>query len=257
VVPATSAAVVTFLLLVTPGTAFELLWQRTRPRRDESTFLEINRVLLTGVLFSGAAAATLVLAESVAPGTIVDIGRLVAQGGGYVAEHPVLCVRTLALALVIALLYAAAAHDVLTAPGSRRIGQESGWHTAFGRLAAPGVRVFLSVQLKDGSTVTGYSAAYSTDPDPGKRDLVLRAPLHIRPPGAAPPHELDQSWQVMLLSGAEISTIAAAYVGSARTTRPGRGRQLVRWAGQHVWQLCLGGVAAVVALLVASALVGY
>jgi hypothetical protein len=254
VVPATAAAVVTFLLMVTPGTAFELMWQRTRPRRDESTFLEINRVLLTGVLFSAASAATLVAVEAVAPGTIVDIGGLVAGGGGYVEAHPLLSVATLAVALVIALLYAAAAHDLLDAPAARRIGQESGWHTALSRLAAPGVRVFLSVQLKDGSTITGYSAAYSTDPDPSRRDLVLRAPLRIRPPGADTAVELDGSWQVMVLTGAEISTIAAAYVGSARPVRPGRARRLARWVERRVWQLALGAVAAIVAALLVAAL---
>jgi len=256
VVPTTAAAVVTFLVMVTPGTAFELLWQRNRPRRDESAFLEVSRVLLTGVLFSGAAAATLVAVEAVAPGTIVDLAGLVAGGGDYVARHPILSVGTLAVGLVVALLYAVAAHDLLTPVGSRRIVQESGWHTALGRLAPSGVRVFLSVQLKDGSTVTGYSAAYSTDPAFDRRDLVLRAPLHVRPPAAAEAGPLDGAWQVMVLSGAEISTIAAAYVGVPRSVLTGRGRQLLRWSGRYVWQLSLGAVAGIVVVLFASALAG-
>jgi len=165
-VPSTVAAVVVFLLMVTPGAAFELQWQRTRPRRDESTFVEISRVLLAGVVFSGAAIATLAVTEAAVSGSAVDVVALVRDGGGYVVRHPELTLRTLAAVVVLALLFGVAANDLLTPPSLRRIAQETAWHTAFGRMARPAARAFLSVQLKDGTTVTGYSAGYSTEPDP-------------------------------------------------------------------------------------------
>ncbi len=244
-VPSTVAAVVVFLLLVTPGLVFELLWQRTRPRRDESTFVEVSRVVLTGVVFTGAAAVTLVVLEAAAAGSAVDVVALVKEGNRYVTAHPAQVLRTLVATVVLAVLYGVAAHTLLTPSSTRRIAHETAWHTAFSRMAAPGVRPYLSVQLKDGTTITGYSAAYSTEPDPAKRDLLLSAPLAIRSPGDTDARQLDVSWQVMAVSGAEISTIAAAYVGTARpAARPRR-----RWMSRYRWQVALVAAAVVVAVL--------
>lgn len=244
-VPSTVAAVVAFLLLVTPGLVFELLWQRTRPRRDETAFVEASRVVLTGVACTGAAAVTLVVLETAAAGAAIDVVDLARDGNRYVTAHPALALRTLVAVTVLAVLYGVAAHAVLSPPTTRRIAQETAWHTAFSRMAAPGVRPYLSVQLKDGTTITGYSAAYSTEPDPAKRDLLLSAPLAIRAPGDADARQLDASWQVMAVSGMEISTIAAAYVGTARpAVRPRR-----RWVSRYRWQLALVAAALVVLVL--------
>jgi hypothetical protein len=244
-VPSTVTAVVVFLLLVTPGLVFELLWQRTRPRRDESTFVEVSRVVLTGVVFTGGAAVTLVVLEAAASGSAIDVVDLLRDGSQYVTEHPAHVLRSVVAVVVLAVLYGVAGHDLLTPASTRRIAHETAWHTAFSRMAAPGVRPYLSVQLKDGTTITGYSAAYSTEPDPAKRDLLLSAPLAIRSPGESEAHQLDVSWQVMAVSGAEISTIAAAYVGTARpAARPRR-----RWVSRHRWQVALVAAAVVVVVL--------
>lgn len=70
-------------------------------------------------------------------------------------RHPGLTFGTLVTVVTIALCLAIAAHELFTPPNTRRIAQETVWHTAFGRMAGPGIRVFLSVQLKNGSTITG------------------------------------------------------------------------------------------------------
>jgi hypothetical protein len=60
-----------------------------------------------------------------------------------------------------------------------------------------------------------------------------------------------------VLSGAEISTIAAAYVGSARSaTRPGQRRRLLTWLTRHGWQTSLAAAAAIVAVLLTVAVAG-
>lgn len=215
-VPTSTSAVVIFLLLVTPDIAFELLWQRTRPRRDESAFIEIGRVLLTGVVFSGSALAAVTAVAAFVPGAAIDLVALVRDGSDHVEREPALVLRSATAVLVLALLVAAAAHALLTPEAARRIADETAWHTAFARMAGPGVRAFLSVQLKDGTTITGNSAGYSTEPDPAKRDLLLSAPLGIRLPGADTQTKLPDPWQVMVIPGAAIGTIAAAYVGTSR-----------------------------------------
>ncbi|MFI0374060.1 DUF6338 family protein [Actinomadura sp. 1N219] len=255
-VPSSVAAVVVFLVLVTPGTAFELLWQRTRPRRDESAFIEVSRVVLTGVVFSAAATATLAGVAALVTGSAVDPVALLRDGGRYVDRHPALTIRSLAALLGLALLYAVAAHDLLTPPNARRIVQETAWHTAFSRMAGRGARAFLSVQLKDGTTVTGYSAGYSTEPDPAKRDLLLAAPLAIRPPGDDEAKALERAWQTLAISGAEISTIAACYV--TRPDQPagsGTRPRAPTWLRERPWRSCLAGAAGIVALLIVFSLI--
>jgi Family of unknown function (DUF6338) len=254
VVPATTTAVVVFVLLVTPGIVFELLWQRTRPRRDESTFVEIGRVLLTGVVFSGL--ATAVVGVLSAFGAAASVVALVSDGPAYVADNPGLVLGSLVTVVLLAICAAVATHDLLTPPTMRRIAQETVWHTAFSRMAEPGVRVYLSVQLKDGTTITGYKAGYSTEPEPAKRDLLLTAPLAIRHAGKPTATRLDESWQSLVVAGGEISTIAAAYeapataVPASRTNLPSRA---VSWLTRHSGLAALAGAAVV---LVAQLVVG-
>lgn len=214
-VPLTASAVAVFMLLVSPGLVFELLWQRSRPRRDESTFVEISRVLLAGLVFSGLATLAMVVIGALIPGAAADLPALVADGAGYVARHPGLTLGTLVTVVIVAMCLAIAVHDLLTPRNVRSIVQETVWHTAFSRLAGPGSRVFLSVQMKDGSTITGYSAGYSTEPDPAKRDLLLTAPLAIRLSEQKDATPLDDAWQSMVLPGAEIRNIAASYIAPA------------------------------------------
>jgi hypothetical protein len=250
--PSSVGAIVVFLLVVTPGAGFELLWHRTRPRRSESTFIEVSRVLLTGVVFSGAAIATLMAARVVADGAAVDIVAFVREGTGYVERHAALILRSLAAVPILGLLYGIAAHDLLTPPAMRAIADESGWHTAFSRMAGSGSRAYLSVQLKDGMTLTGFSAGYSTDPDPAKRDLLLGAPLAIRSPGRQVATPLEDSWQILLVPGSEVSTIAVTYVGTTTPTPEpvGRRRAALAWVADRAWQSALTAALAVVLLLI-------
>lgn len=255
-VPATATAVVVFVLLVTPGVVFELLWQRPRPRRDESTFVEVGRVLLTGVVFSGL--ATAVVGVLSAFGAAANIFALVSDGPAYVTNNPGLVLGSLVTVVLLAICGAVATHDLLTPSTMRRIAQETVWHTAFSRMAEPGVRVYLSVQLKDGTTITGYKAGYSTEPDPAKRDLLLTAPLTIRYAGEPTATDLDEDWQSMVLSGGEIRTIAASYVAPPTTppaSRTGLPQRTVTWLTRHSGLAALVGATIVLVAQLAVGLV--
>ncbi|MFE0025890.1 DUF6338 family protein [Amycolatopsis sp. NPDC059021] len=255
-VPSTTAAVVVFLLMVAPGIAFELLWQTTRLRREESTFVEISRVLFTGVVFSGVAVTLVAVLGAVVPGAAADLPALLRDTAKYVAANPVLTLISLVAVVLLALCFAVATHDLLTPDAARRILQETAWHNVFDRLAVPGVRVFLSVQLKDGTTITGYSAGYSTESDPAKRDLVLTAPLSIRQPEAEEAEALEEDWQTLVLPGAEIRTIAAAYVGSPEPVRAaGPARRFAGFLMRHAWQTASCTALLILVALLVSGLV--
>jgi hypothetical protein len=256
-VPTTTSAIAVFVLLVSPGLVFELLWQRSRPRRDESTFVEVSRVLLAGVVFSGSATLVIMILDVLISGTAPELPVLVGEGSDYVAQHPGLSLGTLITVVTAAVCLSIAAHDLLTPRNARRIVQETVWHTAFSRLAGPGSRVFLSVQLKDGSTITGYSAGYSTEPDPAMRDLLLTAPLAIRLSGQKDATPLDSAWQSMVLSGAEICNIAASYIAPTRPV-PARVRRLslLAWAADHAWQLAVAAEGVILVVHVTLGLTG-
>lgn len=257
-VPSSVVAVLIFLVLVTPGVAFELLWRRTRPRRDESAFVEVSRVLLAGTGFSAAAITTIIVLEAIAPGSLIDATDMLRTGQQYVSGQPVATLVTAAAIPILAVLYCVVVHDLLTPGRLRRLEQETLWHSAFSRLGDSGVHVYLSVQLKDGTTVTGYLHGYPTEPDPGKRELLLAArpgePLTIRPPSAPRAVKLDPAWQRILLLGSEIATIATCYVGSRNPTPiPTRLQRLWVKAARRIWLLALGGAVLVSVLLLALA----
>lgn len=252
-VPSTATTVLIFLLLVTPGVMFELSWQRSHPRRDESTFVEISRVLLAGVLLSGFAAILLAVLGLVTSGVVIDLGALVRDGHRYVETHLGIVVCDVMSLPLLALLLGVAANDLLTPTSAHPIAQETAWHTAFSRATLTGTQAFVSVQLKDGTTITGYQAGYSLEPDPAKRELLLAAPFTVWRAGTVTPHPLDEAWQRIVLHGTEISSIAVAYVGEPATKRPLRPHQrLARWTSRHAWQTSLGaagGLLIVLALL--------
>lgn len=257
-VPSTTTAVVIFLLLVTPGIGFELLWQRTHPRRDESTFVEISRVLLAGVVLSGISAALLALLGAATTGVVIDPRALVGEGQHYIEAHLSVLVCDVASLLLLGFLLGTAANDLFTRTGANRIAQETVWHTAFSRIAPPGTHLFVSVQLKDDTVITGYEAGYSLEPDPAKRELVLAAPLTIRRTGTTNADPLDAAWQRILLPGAEIRSVAVAYVGQpAPTLSLGKHQRVIRWIARHTWQTSLTAAAALLtALLLASLITG-
>lgn len=249
-VPSTVTSVLIFLLVVTPGIATELLWQRTRPRRDESTFVEIARVLLAGVVLTSLSTALLALLRLAVPQAVVDTGALLSDRQDYISHHAGQVVRTLTGLPTLALLLGIAAVDLLTPARAKQIAQETLWHSAFTRTAPPGTRSFLSIQMKDGATITGYQAGYSTEPDPAKRELLLAAPLSVRHAQSAKPVTLDGAWQRMLIAGSEISSVVVTYVGQAQPPpgHPPHDRAL-KWVSGHVWQVSLGAALAVLILL--------
>jgi Family of unknown function (DUF6338) len=169
-VPASAISVAVFLLLVAPGTCYELLRQKTRHPRDETAFIEISRVLLSGMLITALALALLAAVRFAAPFALLDLSSLLQHGATYVAHHVVLTGWSAGAELVLATLLAVLANDLLTTTTARPIFAVDAWHGVTEVLALPGQEVNLSVRLKDGTEIVGYYIGCSTDPEPAKRD---------------------------------------------------------------------------------------
>lgn len=247
-VPTTIGAVAVFLLLIAPGLAFELLRQRARPARVDSAFVEISRVLLAGTVITGFVVLVLGLARAVNPNGVVDVAALIRAGTAYWSANLPLIGWSAAAHLVLALLIAWLAEDVLAGRRTSVLTTDSTWHVLFHRIAPPGTRAFLSVQLKDGTTYTGYQAEYSTDLEPAKRDVTLAQPIQARVPGATKMERLPDSWQRMWIRGDEIATMAVSYVGTPVTVSAPP-KPLVLFERHKRWVAVAGVVAVLVALL--------
>jgi hypothetical protein len=76
VIPATVGGVVTLVLLVLPGLAFELFRQRRRWGRNDSTFVEISRVLVAGLSLGGITFTLLAGVSLVGSRSIISVPDL-------------------------------------------------------------------------------------------------------------------------------------------------------------------------------------
>lgn len=258
-VPTSTIAFVAFLLLVIPGASYEILRSRSRLPREESPFLHISRILLSGTLitvlaFVLLATMHLIAVRTATSATLADIPQLLLFGATYVAAHAWLVGKTLLLQIALSVLLAVIFSD-LRSSGAKAIHEADAWHALGELLVEPGQTAWVSVRLKNGSEVTGYYFGASTELDPGKRELFLRAPLSFRADDEKPALALDAAWQLMTVPGSEIAYIAAAYVSDGKKSLPIRWRSKVAdWMRRNylTWQaasIALMGVLAVAVLV--------
>jgi hypothetical protein len=255
-VPASTLSVATFFLFVAPGIFYELLRRRTRHPREETTFVEVSRIVLSSVLLTTGALALLALVHVATPRALLDPATLVRNGKSYVADHLALTGWSALAEFALATLLAIVFNDLYTAPDAMPIYAISAWHGVAEREAS-GLQVNLSVRLKDGTEVVGHYLGSSIDTDPAKRELILGAPLHIRRSNAGNPEPLRPGWQRMVMSGGEISYLTAEYVDSGASPREVAEPRLVtavrewlvRWS--LTWQLGLSLLVLLLGVLLA------
>jgi hypothetical protein len=261
-VPTSTIALVAFFLLVIPGASYEILRSRSRLPREESPFLHISRILLSGTLITALvfvllAAVHLIAVRLIAVhlGTstaLVDIPKLLLSGTTYVATHARLVGKTLLLQIALSVLLAVIVSDVRSS-GANVIHEADAWHALGELLVKPGQTAFMSVHLKDGSEITGYYFGASTELDPSKREIFLRAPLSFRGADDKPVLAMDAAWQLMTISGSEIAYIATVYISEGKESLPIRWQsRAIDWMRENylTWQAASIAILAVLAIAV-------
>lgn len=218
-VPVNVGGVAVLLLIVVPGLHYELSRDRQRSGGTDSTFIEISRVLLAGLLLSGVAFLLLGVIRLVGPSIVVDPHRLLAEKR-YLSDHLPLAFWSASCFLALALTcgsYMAIKWPSETGTSSAKM---SAWVKLFATLAQeaanrqkqPFSRMVLQVTLKDGQTYRGDLAHYSRDMEHADRELVLAEPMEITVVGGQNVIMKDPAnWHLAWFPISEISYILVLY----------------------------------------------
>lgn len=231
-IPSSLTGLVLFVILLWPGFAYNSVRGRRRPDR-RLTSLQETVVIVASSLFALAACGTAFAAiRALLPGVTPDVRLALFSPHAYLQSH---YVRTAWWAAAFLAAAVAGAAGVASAQESKWIRRtrylrglapppdpstQSGWWIAFGPGLQAGHQVYVGCTLVDGSYISGRLRSYSqVAEDTADRDLVLRPPIKVRPPGASETHEI-RNVTVMTISARHIVTMTVTYISRAQAPTP-------------------------------------
>lgn len=206
--------IVAFFLFVVPGISYELLRRRTLLPVEESAFVQISRIALSGALLTALTVSLLIVVGAISPAALLDPAALIRGGSSYVAGNLGLIGKTLVLHVLVATLLAAIACDIRAAPRQVKIHRGTALFGLTEIDVKPGHKPWLAVHLKNGDEILGYYYGATTELDPDKRELVLQSPLKVGDPKVGGPPLMAPHWERVLILGREIEYMSVAYVDS-------------------------------------------
>jgi hypothetical protein len=223
-VPVDLTGLVLFIVLLWPGFAYNGVRARRRPDRQLTSLQEtvtiasasLTALTVTGLLFG--------LIRVLLPGETPDIHRLIFSSHSYLADHYVLTGWWAAAFLAVAVLGSFGAAEALSSEQLGRVrflkrlavppdpSTMSAWWLAFTYRGSEKVDIYVGCAVDDGSYVSGRLRSFSqVAEDSEDRDLVLRAPISVRPPGGARAEVIDGA-ALMAISARHIVTTTVTYV---------------------------------------------
>jgi hypothetical protein len=223
-VPADLTGLTVFIILLWPGFAYNSVRARNRPDRQLTSLQEtvtiatasLTALAVTGLLFG--------LIRILWPGGTPDIRRLLFDRQSYLPGHYVLTGWWAVALLAIAVL---GSIGVAEAQSSERLSRipwltwlaappdpsvMSAWWVAFKYRVPKKVDIYVGCVVDDGSYVSGKVRTFSqVAEDSADRDLVLQAPIRVRPPGGSQAELIDRA-ALMTISARHIVTMTVSYV---------------------------------------------
>ena len=178
-VPSTWLSVLFFFLFVAPGALFLLLSKRRRTTIADSAFLEISRIVLASLAFSGAAFLVLAVVHQARPDWLPQPRRLLGSSSQeYFRDRYGLVLWTVVLGAALACLFAWAWHrNLAISEGGETIRHISAWTQVLRDEQPEDHFVFVRVRLDDGVIYLGRVVDFSSDMEVEGRELVLGRPL--------------------------------------------------------------------------------
>jgi Family of unknown function (DUF6338) len=222
VVPSTWISILFFFFfLVAPGATFVLLSRRRRATFEESAFLEISRIVLASLVFSGIALAVLIVVHDFWPHWLPEPRRLVAKDGtDYVRDRYALVTRTVVIGIALACAAAFLATWALgKLQGGATISPVNAWTQVF-KLDCPANHdAYVRVRLADGVVYSGLVANFSSDLEVEGRELVLAPPLASKTSDATGLRPVPPEYQRVVLRGDSIEVMSVEYRPRSTTAR--------------------------------------
>lgn len=252
-VPASVFGVVIFLLFVAPGICYELLRGRTQQPKEESAFIQISRVLLSGTLISVLASIILYFVALLSPTTAVDLSALVAAPTPYVAAHFQHLIWVALQQLTFSILLAVISSDLKTSKTASFVNPGHPWYGITEPALTPrNTNPYVLVRLKSGVEVKGYFRGTTTELDPTKREIMLYNGLELRASDDKP-FLAFEGWKQIVIPGSEITYVAACYIPKPGVQKDdGEDKNKIGEMGKWIvanwtrWQIALAGILATV-----------
>jgi hypothetical protein len=231
-IPSSLTGLLLFVILLLPGFAYNSVRARRRPDRQLTALQEtviivtasLAALVVTGVVFA--------IIRALLPGVTPDVRAALFSTHTYLQAHYVQSAWWAVAFLAVAIVGAVGVAEAQESQWLRRSrylrglaappdpSTQSGWWIAFRPGLDAGHAVHVGCTLDDGSYVSGRLRSYSqVAEDTADRDLVLRAPIMVRPRGATEAREVPNiTW--MTISARHIVTMAVTYVGRVPSSQP-------------------------------------
>lgn len=209
-IPDSIAALVSFLLLLAPGTVWQLQQARHEPSVKETTLVEVSRVVIASLVATGLAALLLL------PWVWLPLYRSAESAGSSAFDTPTAAVPYIGGVAATSLLACGLAM-VLSAvkwPSRSPINRGRQWNHAFVTMLPQGAKPpYLTVELLDHTVWKGQLVSFDTDPEDDQRGLTLGSPLRRKRPGAPDFENKDTHgmWALVILPEPQIKSIQVRY----------------------------------------------
>lgn len=217
-IPDSAAALVSFLLLLAPGTVWQLRQARHEPAVKETALVEASRVVIASLVATGIAAVLLL------PAVWLPLYRRASSAGPRLFDSAtsalpylagVAATSVLACALALAGAYARWPKKPPINPGRQ-------WNHVFVTMRPKGAAPpYLTVELLDGTVWRGELVSFDTDPEDDQRGISLGPPLRRKRP-EADRFEVNSApgvWRVVILAETQIKSIQAQYPSTPRPSQ--------------------------------------
>lgn len=212
--PNTFIGLLLFVWLITPGFLFSWKAAKRRALHTETVLQEVSRIVLASVLFSTLAGLIVITVDLAVGRRGTVLSRAVAADPEVWRTEAATLLGYLLLQVLLACGLALLADRLIRWRVTKKRGtpppqlrSESSWTEALGQRpvnAAP----HAYLRLKSGVELQGKVAAFTHDLVVDDRELVLTAPLWIRPPDGS---LQELRWGTVIIRGPDIDCLAVRY----------------------------------------------
>jgi hypothetical protein len=231
-IPSDLTGLLLFVIVLLPGFAYNAVRARRRPDQQLTALQETVIIVTASLAALTAAGVVFAIIRALLPGVTPDVRAALFSTHAYLQAHYVRTTWWAAGLLAFAILGGMGVAGAQESQWLRRNrylrglaappdpSTQSGWWIAFRPGLDAGHEVHVGCTLDDGSYVSGRLRSYSqVAEDTADRDLVLRAPIKVRPRGVAGAYEV-QNVTVMTISARHIVTMAVTYVARVPPPQP-------------------------------------